>query len=98
MKTTNRITISNEEAIVLQQISESGEGEDLVSSARGLRMHRSRVMQHLEHLKHKGLITIKATYGDWWGAYQRRRHAACSVYVAGNADELLGCCVDGRLY
>ncbi len=65
MKTTNRITISNEEAIVLQQISESGE-EDLVSLARGLRMHRSRVMQHLEHLKHKGLITIKATYGDWW--------------------------------
>ncbi len=65
MKTTNRITISNEEAIVLQQSSESGE-EDLVSLARGLRMHRSRVMQHLEHLKHKGLITIKATYGDWW--------------------------------
>ncbi len=65
MKTTNRITISNEEAIILQQISESGE-EDLVSLARGLRMHRSRVMQHLEHLKHKGLITIKATYGDWW--------------------------------
>lgn len=65
MKTTNRITISNEEAIVLQQISESGE-EDLVSLARGLRMHRSRVMRHLEHLKHKGLITIKATYGDWW--------------------------------
>lgn len=23
-------------------------------------------MQHLDHLKHKGLITIKATYGDWW--------------------------------
>ena len=65
MKTTNHITISNEEAIVLQQISESGE-EDFVSLASGLRMNRARVMQHLEHLKHKGLITIKATYGDWW--------------------------------
>lgn len=65
MKTTKQITITNEEAIVLQQISESGE-EDIVSLARGLRMNRARVMQHLEHLKHKGLITIKATCGDWW--------------------------------
>ena len=62
---THPVQITNEEAIVLQQISESGE-EDIVSLARGLRMNRSRVMQHLDHLKHKGLITIKATYGDWW--------------------------------
>ncbi len=65
MKTTNHITITNEEAIVLQQISESGE-EDIMSLTTSLRMTRARVMQHLEHLKYKGLITIKATYGDWW--------------------------------
>ncbi len=65
MKTTSPVTITNEEAIVLQQISESGE-EDIVSLAQSLRMNRRRVMQTLEHLKHKGLITIKTTYGDWW--------------------------------
>jgi DNA-binding MarR family transcriptional regulator len=65
MKTTIPITITSEEAIILQQISESGE-EDVISLARGLRMNRARVMQTLDHLKHKGLITIKATYGDWW--------------------------------
>lgn len=38
---THPVQITNEEAIVLQQISESGE-EDIVSLARGLRMNRSR--------------------------------------------------------
>lgn len=60
-----KISLSNEDAIVLQQISESGE-EDLISLSRGLGMHRSRVMAILEKLRRKGLITIQRTAGDWW--------------------------------
>lgn len=59
------VNLSNEDAIVFQQISESGE-EDLISLSRGLGMHRSRVMAILESLRRKGLITIKRTAGDWW--------------------------------
>lgn len=65
MKSARPVQITNEEALVLQQISESGE-EDVVNLSRSLRMNRGRVLQTLEHLKQKGLITIKATYGDWW--------------------------------
>lgn len=65
MKTSQPMQITNEEALVLQQISESGE-EDVASLATGLRMNRSRVARTLEKLKHKGLIIIKSTYNDLW--------------------------------
>lgn len=65
MKSIAPIELTNEEAIVLQQISESGE-EDIVSLSSGLRMSRHSVVQHLSRLKRKGLITVKALYGDWW--------------------------------
>lgn len=65
MKTTASIQISNEEAIVLQQISESGE-EDVTGLSRSLRMNHHHVIRMLERLKRKGLVSIKAAYGNWW--------------------------------
>lgn len=65
MNTPTTIQLSNDEAIVLQQISEHGE-DDIVSLSRGLRMNRHRVVQILSALRHKGLVAIKMTYGDMW--------------------------------
>ncbi len=65
MRIKTPIELTNEEAIVLQQINESGE-EDIVSLSSELRMSRQCIVRHLSHLKRKGLITVKAAYGDWW--------------------------------
>lgn len=62
---TPRVTLSNEDAVILQQINESGE-EDIISLEQALGMHRGRLMARLEHLRRKGLITIQRTAGDWW--------------------------------
>lgn len=59
------INLSNEDAMVLQLISETGE-EDIVSLTQALGMRRARVMASLESLRRKGLITIQRTAGDWW--------------------------------
>ena len=59
------INLSNDDALVLQQISESGE-EDIVSLASNLGMHKGRIMAILNSLRRKGLITIERTAGDWW--------------------------------
>lgn len=75
MKKTNRIsasiTLSTEEALVLQHISESGE-DDIIGVSRSLRMSRQRVASLLTHLKHKGLVRIKTAYGDWWVQTSRK--------------------------
>lgn len=63
----SRIQLSTEDALVLQQISETGE-EDLVSLEQSLGMQRGRVMASLESLRRKGLITIQRTASDWWVA------------------------------
>lgn len=62
---TPRITLSNDDAIVLQQISETGE-EDLSSLARSLNMKQGRVRASIESLRRKGLISIKRTANEWW--------------------------------
>lgn len=62
---TPTINLSNDDALVLQQISESGE-EDVMSLASGLGMHRGRIMAILNSLRRKGLITIERTAGEWW--------------------------------
>lgn len=59
------INLTSDDALVLQQISESGE-EDVMSLASGLGMHRGRIMAILNSLRRKGLITIERTAGDWW--------------------------------
>lgn len=59
------VTLTTDEALVLQQISEHGE-DDLISLSRGLHMNRHKVIKQLNHLRRKGLITIQATYDDWW--------------------------------
>ncbi len=59
------ITLSNDEAIILQQISENGE-DDVMGLAQSLRMSRQRVALLLTHLKRKGLISIQTSYGNWW--------------------------------
>lgn len=60
-----QISLSIEDALVLQQISESGE-EDIISLERMLGMRRKKVMACLESLRRKGLITVQRTASDWW--------------------------------
>lgn len=60
-----RVSLSAEDAMVLQQISETGE-EDLISLEQMLNMKRGRVMASLENLRKKGLITVQRNAGDWW--------------------------------
>lgn len=62
---TPTINLSNDDALVLQQISESGE-EDVMSLASGLGMNRGRIMAIIDRLRRKGLITIERTASDWW--------------------------------
>ena len=60
-----KISLSTDDALVLQQISESGE-EDLVSLQQLLGMKRGKVVASLERLRRKGLITVQRTASDWW--------------------------------
>lgn len=69
--TKNTINLSNDEALLLQQISENGE-DDIAGLASGLRMSRRRVAQQIERLKEKKLVTIKASYDDLWVRASRR--------------------------
>ena len=59
------ISLTTDEALVLQQISEHGE-DDLISLSHDLHMNRHRVIEQLNRLRRKGLITVRATYDDWW--------------------------------
>ena len=70
-KTNKQITLSTDEALVLQQISEHGE-DDIVGLSRSLRMSRQRVAALLMHLKHKGLVRIQAQCDDWWVQTSRK--------------------------
>lgn len=65
MKKAHTIELTSDEAIILQQITEAGE-EDVVGLTRSLKMSRGRIVELLERLRHKGLITMKVTYGEWW--------------------------------
>ena len=62
---TSQIRLSNEDAMILQQISESGE-EDVRSLSQSLGLHQSRVRASIEHLRRKGLITVQRISGEWW--------------------------------
>lgn len=76
------VTLSTEDALVFQQISESGE-EDVISLAEGLGMRRQRVMASLERLRHKGLVRVKRTADDWW-VYMSTRGKEISRYMWGD--------------
>lgn len=73
------VNLSTEDALVLQQISESGE-EDVVSLTQTLGMHRQRILASLERLRQKGLIKIKRTADDWW-IYLSTKGKNLSSYV-----------------
>ncbi|PID31268.1 hypothetical protein CR983_02065 [Candidatus Saccharibacteria bacterium] len=62
---SRKINLNNEDALVLQQISESGE-EDIVSLEQSLGMKRGRLLAIIESLRRKGLVTVQRTAGDWW--------------------------------
>ena len=74
MNMNSNLTLSTDEALVLQHISESGE-DDIIGLAQSLRMSRQRVAALLTHLKNKGLVRIKPTYGDWWVQTSRKGSA-----------------------
>ena len=71
MKQIRPIALTNDEALVLQQITENGE-DDVIGLSHGLRMSRSRVAQQLERLRAKKLVTIKSVYGDLWVRASKR--------------------------
>ncbi len=73
------VNLSTEDALVLQQISESGE-EDVISLSRSLGIGRQRVMVSLERLRQKGLVKIKRTADDWW-IYLSTKGKQLSSYV-----------------
>lgn len=68
---TKQLNLTTDEALVLQQIIESGE-EDLTGLTESLQMSRPKLMSQLSRLKNKGLIKIKTTTGDWWVSMSRR--------------------------
>jgi DNA-binding MarR family transcriptional regulator len=70
-KANTEITLSTDEALVLQHISEQGE-DDIVGLSHGLRMSRQRVATLLAHLKNKGLVRIQAQYDEWWVQTSRK--------------------------
>jgi DNA-binding MarR family transcriptional regulator len=74
MNMNSKLTLSTDEALVLQHISESGE-DDIIGLAQSLQMSRQRVAALLTHLKNKGLVRIKTTYGDWWVQTSRKGSA-----------------------
>ena len=57
--------LTTSEALLLQQINESGQ-EDIDGLVHELRESRSSVLAQLTHLKRKGLIVIRETYGNIW--------------------------------
>lgn len=65
MKERMNVTLSTNEALILQQISETGE-EDVMSLSSMLGLRRQQVMRTLERLRRKGLISIQRTASDWW--------------------------------
>ena len=71
MKQIQLIALTNDEALVLQQITENGE-DDVIGLSHGLRMSRSRVAQQLERLRAKKLVTIKSACGDLWVRASKR--------------------------
>ncbi len=60
-----KISLSTEDSLILQQISESGE-EDIISLSRNLGMQRGRVLAGVNSLRRKGLVVIQRTAEDWW--------------------------------
>ena len=71
MKQIQPIALTNDEALVLQQITENGE-DDVIGLSHGLRMSRSQVAKQLDRLRAKKLVTIKATCGDLWVRASKR--------------------------
>jgi len=65
MKERMNVSLSTNEALILQQISETGE-EDVVSLSGSLGLKRQQTMNTLERLRKKGLISIQRTASDWW--------------------------------
>lgn len=61
-----KIELPEDQALVLQQVSESGE-EDLETLAEIMRFDRSRLIHIVQSLHHKGLIYLtKNVYSDPW--------------------------------
>lgn len=65
MQHMNKVHITPNEAIVLQQVYEDGE-DDTRTLARQLGMSRHHVLSIIEHLKRKGLIMIDVDFDGLW--------------------------------
>ena len=76
-KSTATITLSTNEAIVLQQVHESGE-DDAQSLASQLGMSRNHTMNIIQRLKQKGLVAIDSDVDGVWVHMTRRGHKLMS--------------------
>lgn len=63
--TETSIRLSNNEALVLQQVYEDI-AADVTTLSRQLGMKRRTIMQILHELRHKHLIAIERSYADLW--------------------------------
>ena len=61
----NEISLTTNEALVLQQVYEDG-GDDAAILIAQMGMPRRTVMHVLADLRHKGLMAIDQAYGDAW--------------------------------
>lgn len=76
-KSTATITLSTNEAIVLQQVHEGGE-DDAQSLASQLGMSRNHTMNIIQRLKQKGLVAIDSDVDGIWVHMTRRGHKLMS--------------------
>ena len=67
MKTrqSQEVTLTTNEALVLQQVYEDG-GDDAAALAAQMGLPRRTAMNVLVDLRHKGLMAIDQAYGDAW--------------------------------
>ncbi len=61
----NEISLTTNEALVLQQVYEDG-GDDAAILIAQMGMPRRTAMNVLADLRHKGLMAIDQVYGDAW--------------------------------
>ena len=65
MRQSQEVTLTTNEALVLQQVYEDG-GDDAAILAAQMGMPRRTTMHVLADLRRKGLMAIDQAYGDAW--------------------------------
>ncbi|QHU92510.1 hypothetical protein GWK76_04360 [Candidatus Saccharibacteria bacterium oral taxon 488] len=88
MKTrqSQEVTLTTNEALVLQQVYEDG-GDEAAVLAVQMGMPRRTAMNVLADLRHKGLMAIDQVYGDAWVRLTTRGKPAGTANLAGSSGD-----------